>query len=151
MCVNFQELFQEFKGLPEEIIPLLQKVQGSLGYLSQESMESIAKFVGVESSKVYSVATFYAQFRFEAIGEEHISVCRGTACHVNGAPAILEELERQLNIKEGQTTSDGKYSIETVACIGCCSLAPCLTVNNKVEAKVTPKKIVEKYGKSSKK
>ncbi len=101
----------------------------------------IARFTRVPISSVFGVATFYAQFRFKPRGETHILVCRGTACHVKGAPRILEEIENQLGIKEGETSVDRKYSIESVACIGACSLAPCVMVNGKVEANLTPQKI----------
>jgi NADH-quinone oxidoreductase subunit E len=92
---------------------------------------------------VYGVASFYAQFRFTPIGRQHIMVCRGTSCHVRGAPRILAEIERQLGIKEGETTADLEYSLETVACIGACGLSPCLTINKQVEAKTTPRRVAE--------
>ena len=94
-------------------------------------------------SHVYGVATFYAQFRFTPIGKKHITVCRGTACYVSGASRIVDEIEKHLGIKEGQTTEDMEYSLETVACIGACGLSPCIMINNKVEAKMTPRKIRE--------
>jgi len=96
------------------------------------------------------VATFYAQFRFTPIGRTHIMACRGTACHVRGAPRILEAIEKQLGIKEGETTEDLEYSLETVACIGACGLSPCIMVNKKVEAKMTPKKVTESFRKAGK-
>jgi NADH-quinone oxidoreductase subunit E len=99
----------------------------------------------VPRSRVYGVASFYAQFRFNPVGRQRVSVCRGTACHVSGARLILEELERTLGIDEGQTTEDEEYSLETVACIGCCGLAPCLSVNEEVWAKLTPKKIRKQF------
>ncbi len=133
----------------EELIPILQDVQESLGYLPKEAMRRIARFVHVPESAVYGVATFYAQFRFTPIGRNHIMVCRGTSCYVRGAPRILEALEKQLGIKEGQTTPDMEYSLETVACIGACGLAPCVMVNRRVEAAMSPRKIAEKFGKAS--
>ena len=135
------EAFSSFEGKEEELIPILQKVQNILGFLSDDSLKEIAKFTRVPTSSVYGVATFYAQFRFKPRGETHIMVCRGTACHVKGAPRILEEIESQLGIKEGETSDDLKYSIESVACIGACSLAPAIVVNGKVEANLTPQKI----------
>ena len=95
-----------FEGKEHELIPLLQQVQREFGYLPRETMRELAQFVGVPESRVYAVATFYAQFRFTPIGRKHVMVCRGTACHVRGAPRILQEFERQLSIKEGETTSD---------------------------------------------
>ncbi len=138
---NFDDIFSRFEGRKDELIPLLQSVQEENGYLSPEIIKAIARFTNVAVSQVYGVATFYAQFRFKPRGETHIMVCRGTACHVKGAPRILEEIENQLGVKEGETSFDLKYSIESVACIGACSLAPCIMVNGKVEANLTPKKI----------
>lgn len=140
-------LSDNFKGTKEELIPVLQKVQEDLGYLPDEAMFAISRFTGVPESKVFAVATFYAQFRFTPVGKNKIMVCRGTACHVRGAPRILDEIETQLGVKEGQTTEDLEYTLETVACIGACGLAPCVMVNKKVEAKLTPKKVVELFGK----
>jgi NADH-quinone oxidoreductase subunit E len=135
-----------FSGKQEELIPILQKVQEDLGYIPKELMIDIARFTRVPESKVFGTATFYAQFRFTPTGENRVMVCRGTACHVKGATRVLDEIERHLGIKEGETTADMKYSLETVACIGCCSLAPCIMVNKKVEANMTPKKIGELFG-----
>jgi NADH-quinone oxidoreductase subunit E len=97
----------------------------------------------VPESEIYGVATFYAQFRFTPRGKIHSMVCQGTACHVNGAPRILEEAETVLGIKAGETTDDLEYSLETVACIGACSLAPAMMVDGKVEAKLDAKKVRE--------
>ena len=97
-------ILASFEGRGHELIPLLQQVQREFGYLRQEDMREVARFVGVPESQVYAVATFYAQFRFRPIGRQHIMVCRGTACHVRGAPRILQEIEKQLGIKEGETT-----------------------------------------------
>ena len=144
------ELFSSFDGKDEELIPILQKVQNTLGFLSDNSMEEIARFTRVPLSKLYGVATFYAQFRFSPIGEKHIMLCRGTACHVKGAPRIQEEVENQIGLKVGETSEDLKYSLENVACIGACSLAPCAMINGTVEANLTPKK-VDKLFSSSKK
>lgn len=141
MDKRLESVLSAFKGSKEELIPILQKIQDEFGFLSEETMLSIAEFTGVPESRVYSVATFYAQFRFTPIGKKHIMVCRGTACYVRGASRILDETEKQLGIKEGETTPDMEYSLETVACIGACGLAPSIMVNKKVEAKLTPKKV----------
>ncbi len=101
----------------------------------------VARFAGVSESKLYGVASFYAQFRFTPVGDTQITVCRGTACHVRGSQQILDEISRKLGIQEGETTPDRKYSLETVACIGCCALAPCITINERVEARLTSKKV----------
>lgn len=139
--VALETIFANFQGKQEEIIPILQKVQETYSYLPEYSMSEIARFVHVPESQVYGVATFYAQFRFTPRGKKHCMVCRGTACHVNGAARILEEAETVLGIKEGETTEDLEYSLETVACIGACSLAPAMMINDTVEAKLEPKKV----------
>lgn len=136
-------ILSSYEGRRHELIPILQQVQREFGYLQEEAMRRIARFAGVPESQVYAVATFYAQFRFTPIGRKHVMVCRGTSCHVRGAPRILHEIEKQLGIKAGETTADLEYSLETVACIGACGLSPCLTINKQVEAKTTPKKVAE--------
>ncbi len=141
MKERLKTILSSYEGKTEELIPILQDVQAKLGYLPEKAMLEIARFTGVPESRVYAVATFYAQFRFTPIGRNHIMVCRGTACHVRGAPRILEELKRRLGIREGETTPDTEYTLETVACIGCCALAPCMMINKKVETKLTPKKL----------
>lgn len=141
MNTSITEILSEFEGKTEELIPILQKVQEVNGFLSESSMADLAKFIKVPQSKIYGVATFYAQFRFKPKGKNHIMLCRGTACHVQGAPRILEDIETHLDIKEGETTADLEYSLESVACIGACSLAPCIMINDKVEAKLTSQKV----------
>lgn len=138
---DLQVILSEFDGKQEEIIPILQKVQDTYSYLPEHSVSEIARFTRVSASQVYGVATFYAQFRFTPRGKKHCMVCRGTACHVNGAARILEEAEAALGIREGETTEDLAYSLETVACIGACSLAPAMMINDTVEAKLDPKKV----------
>ncbi len=125
------------------LIPILQRVQNEFGYVPEQVMPRIAAFLNLPESRVYGVATFYAQFRFAPIGRNHVVVCRGTGCHVRGAPRILDEFKRLLGIGEGQTTHDCRFSLETVACIGACGLSPCVTVNKTVETKMTPKKVGE--------
>lgn len=133
-------IFARFRGTAGEVIPLLQKTQEELGFLPEEAMRRIGDFAGVPFSKVYGVATFYTMFRFTPVGKYHVCVCRGTACHVRGADQILEHVERELGISENETTGDGEFSLETVACIGCCALAPCITVNSDVHGRLTSKK-----------
>ncbi len=138
-------ILERFERRPDVLISLLQAVQGEFGYLAPEALGAVARHARVPRSRVYGVASFYAQFRFNPVGRERVAVCRGTACHVSGARLILEELERTLGIDEGQTTEDQAYSLETVACIGCCGLAPCISVNDEVSAKLTPKKIRKQF------
>lgn len=134
-----------YKGRKDKLIPILQQVQGEYGYLPEEAMAAIAKVTGLPESRVYAVASFYAQFRFTPMGKHKVMACRGTACHVQGAKRILEETERQLGIQEGETTEDLEYTLETVACIGCCALAPCVMIDEEVKAKLTPKKVTELF------
>jgi NADH-quinone oxidoreductase subunit E len=143
------KIFTQFHWKNEELIPLLQKVQEEVGFLSEESMREIARFTRVPLSRVYGVATFYAQFRFKPKGKNHVMLCRGTACHVKGAARIMDEIEKQLKIKEGETSVDQNYSLESVACIGACSLAPCVMINNKVEANLSPQKIEKMFLKAN--
>jgi len=139
-----------FERKPDALIPLLQAVQEHLGYLPQEALGTVARHTRVPRSRVYGVSSFYSQFRFNPVGRHRVAVCRGTACHVGGARFILEQLERTLEILEGQTTEDMEYSLETVACIGCCGLAPCISVNDEVSAKLTPKKVRKQFKKARK-
>jgi NADH-quinone oxidoreductase subunit E len=141
------EILSSYKGGRGELIPILQEIQAEFGYLPEEAMVKVAEFARVAESNVFGVASFYAQFRFTPIGKNQVKVCRGTACHVRGAPQILDEVKRQLDIEEGETTPDLEYSLETVACIGCCALAPCIAINGEVRAKMTPKKVKEVFAK----
>lgn len=141
MDENLDKILSSYQGQKQEIIPILQSVQDAYSYLPEEAMAKIARLTGVPPSEVYGVSTFYAQFRFVPQGRNNVQVCRGTACHVNGAPRVLENVEEQLGIKEGETTEDMEYSLETVACIGACSLAPCVMINDDVAAKVDSKKV----------
>jgi NADH-quinone oxidoreductase subunit E len=144
-CGCLSGIFSSYEGREDEMIPILQEVQEQSGYLSEEAMLAVANFIRVPESAVYAVATFYAQFRFTPIGRTHVTVCRGTACHVRGAPRILEAIEKRLGIKEGETSADLEYSLETVACIGACGLSPCIMTNKKVEAQMTPRKVAELF------
>ena len=143
MDERLNELLSPYQGRGDKLIAILQKVQEELSYLPEDAMTAIAKVTGLPESRVYAVASFYAQFRFTPRGKHTIMVCRGTACHVRGAEKILDETERHLGIEEGQTTEDLEYTLETVACIGCCALAPCVMIDEDVEAKLTPKKVAE--------
>lgn len=123
------------------LIALLQAVQEIYGYLPEGALQEVSDFVGYPLSRVYGVATFYNQFRLTPLGENVIRVCRGTACHVCNSANILFSLETSLNIKAGQTTRDKKFTLETVACIGACSIAPVITVNDEYFGKITVKEI----------
>ncbi len=141
------EILASFKGEKSEIIPMLQQVQQQFGYLPEAAMKQIAEFVHVPASTVFGIATFYAQFKLVPTGRNVIKVCRGTGCYVRGAPRIISEIENKLNIKDGGTTQDLEYSLETVACFGSCALAPVVVVNDKVHGRMTPdkaRKLIEK-------
>ncbi len=140
---RLNEILSPYKGRGDKLISILQLVQEELSYLPDDAMTAIAKVTGLPESRVYAVASFYAQFRFSPRGKHTVMVCRGTACHVRGAKKILEETERHLGIEEGETSEDLEYTLETVACIGCCALAPCVMIDDDVEAKLTPKKVAE--------
>lgn len=132
----------------DALIPILQDVQEMHGYLSREAIVRVGEHLGLPASKIYGVATFYNQFRFQPTGRFHVQVCRGTACHVKNSLAVLDALKQTLAVGPGQTTRDGLFSLEVVACIGACGLAPVITVNGEFFAGVTPKKvrdIVENY------
>lgn len=134
----------------DALIPILQDVQDEQGYLSREAVQTIGRHLSLPSSKIYGVATFYNQFRFTALGKYHIQICRGTACHVKGSLKVLEAFQRELKIKPGETTRDGLFSLEVVACIGACGLAPVISVGGEVHAAVKPeqvKKILNAYRK----
>jgi len=138
-----EAFYKPYKGEEAELIPILQHVQAEIGFLPEEAMIDTARFIGVPKSRVYAVATFYSQFRFTPIGRNHIMMCRGTACHVKGASRILEEVEKKLGIKEGETTSDLEFSLETVACIGACGLAPNMVINKKTYGRLTKNSVSE--------
>ncbi len=132
------------------LIPILQKAQERFGYLPEGVMQGIAKFLRLPESNVFGVATFYAQFKLTPIGKRMVKVCRGTACHVRGGERILESVQRELGIQPGQTTDDLEYSLEVVACIGACALAPTIMIDNEVQRKMTPKKVAELFSNRSK-
>jgi len=126
-------------GRRDALIPLLQETQEVQGYLSREAVARIGRHLALPASKVYGVATFYNQFRFQPIGRYHFMVCRGTACHVKGSLKNLETAMKLLKLRPGQTSRDGMFSLEVVACMGSCALAPVVNVNGEFYAKVTPR------------
>jgi NADH-quinone oxidoreductase subunit E len=125
------------------LIAVLQKAQDIYGYLSEDNMRLIAEEMHIPVAEVFGVATFYSQFRFAPMGRNVIKVCMGTACHVRGALKVLRTIERELGIKAGETTEDGRFTLETVACIGACGLAPVISINNMVYGNMTPQVVSE--------
>jgi NADH-quinone oxidoreductase E subunit len=139
--VDFKEqldrILSSFSRDRSNLIPILQEVQQEFGYLPPEAIQGIADFLRLSNSTVYSVSTFYTQFKFTPSGKKIVRVCRGTACHVRGGARILRDIERRLGIKPGETTADREHSLETVACIGACALAPVMTINDEVYGRMT--------------
>ncbi len=131
------QIIDRYRGHQGALIPVLQEAQSALGFLSKETIERIAEGLSVPVSQVYGVATFYTQFRLRPVGKHLIRVCHGTACHVGGAAGISEALEEALAIKDGQTTPDGKFTLESVACLGCCSLAPVMMIDGETYGRLT--------------
>jgi len=137
---RLREILAAHKPKRGSLIPILQDVQAALGYLPEAAMSHIARHTGVSASQVYGVAGFFAQFHLKPRGRKIVSVCKGTACHVQGATRVMERLEEHLGVKEGETTPDGEYTLESVACVGCCALAPCVVVNNdEVHGRLDPR------------
>ena len=127
----------------DALIPILQEVQENQGYLSREAVVRIGKHLNLPTTKIFGVATFYNQFRFQPKGKYHVTVCRGTACHVKGSNRVLEMAQKLLKLKPGQTSRDRLFSLETVACMGACGLSPVICINGEFYAKVTPAKIAK--------
>jgi NADH-quinone oxidoreductase subunit E len=127
----------------DALIPILQEVQEKQGYLSREAVIRISKHLNLPTTKIFGVATFYNQFRFQPKGKYHFMVCRGTACHVKGSNRVLDMAQKILKLKPGQTSRDRLFSLETVACMGACGLSPVMNLNGEFYAKVTPQKLVK--------
>ncbi len=138
---EFNELLKEWTGEQGNVIPLLQKTQEIFSYLPEEAMAEIGKVTGKSSAEIFGVATFYAQFRFEPMGEHIIKVCHGTACHVSSADLLDQTIENELSAVPGKTTEDGLFTIERVACLGCCSLAPVVMIDGEVYGRLTGDKL----------
>jgi len=130
-----------FTANPDELIPLLQFTQNKEGFISTQSAERIARFLGISDSQVYEVASFYTQFRFHPPGHTHVRVCLGTACHVQGGRELSQGVQEILGIHAGETTLDGRYDFEEVACLGCCAQAAVVEVNGKIYAKMSRDKL----------
>ncbi|MBI2829902.1 MAG: NADH-quinone oxidoreductase subunit NuoE [Chloroflexi bacterium] len=139
-------ILAHYTGRKEELIPILQEVQERFRYLPSEVMLGIGKFLKVPPSVVFGVSTFYAQFKHVPSGKHVVQVCRGTACHVRGGQRIEREVEKKLGVKPGETTKDLEYTLETVACIGVCALAPNITVDKETYGQMTTKKVGEIFG-----
>lgn len=151
MCENcvksdlsrLEEVFAEFAGDDHALVAILQRAQELYGYLPTDVIYAIAERRGLSPAKVMGVATFYSQFRFKPVGKYLILLCKGTACHVNGADAVAAAIGDELGIADGETTGDGLFSLKTVACLGCCSLSPVMMINETTYGSLTPAKTRE--------
>jgi NADH-quinone oxidoreductase subunit E len=148
--VTLTEILEKYpRGDRGFLIPILQEIQDSQGYVSPDEVDKIGEFTGVSSGEIFGVASFYAHFRFTKPGEHTIKVCRGTACHVRGSSRILEMMERELKVKAGQTTVDELFSLERIACFGCCALAPVVVVDKDVHGRMSllkARRLLIQYG-----
>jgi NADH-quinone oxidoreductase subunit E len=142
-----EEAIREHPPSREHLISILQDVQEVEGYLSRESINRISDYLRLPASKIFGVATFYNQFKLIKPGKIQIQVCRGTACHVKGSLNLLDSLKLLLGVEVGQTTEDGMFTLETVACLGGCSIAPVITANGKFYGRLDKKKLEELIGK----
>ncbi len=130
---ELQPILEQYANVKGSLITILQKAQGIYGYISKDCINHISEATGIKPAKIYGVATFYAQFRLEPIGKYLVMLCQGTACHVNGSESIAEKVCEYLGIEDGETTPDGLFTINKVACLGCCSLAPVMMIRTTEE------------------
>ena len=135
---DFTYRLWRYDGAPGELIPLLQSAQDHFGYIPRRAIKYISSVTNIPESSVYGVITFYNQFRLQPMGEHMIKLCVGTACHVSGAKLIVETVQDELGIEVGGTTEDGIFTLFTVACIGCCSLAPVMMIDEETHGRLTP-------------
>jgi NADH-quinone oxidoreductase subunit E len=133
---------EKYRGKKGVAIPLLADVQREVGYVAEEAVEHVGAELGIPPAELFGVATFYAMFRFQPQGKHVVRLCRGTACHVQGSGLVADQLERTLGVKDGETTPDLMFTLQYVACLGCCSLAPVMLVGNDAHGRLTPEKAV---------
>jgi NADH:ubiquinone oxidoreductase subunit E len=143
---KLNQILSRFEGKRDDLITILQETQEEFRYLPEEAMDRIAKFLNISVTEVYGVASFYALFRLEPSGKKTCRVCRGTACHVRGGANILRQVEKRLGVKAGETTKDMEYTLETVACIGACALAPNISIDKETHGLVNSEKLEEVFG-----
>lgn len=139
--VKLEEVFTKYKGEKGALIPVLQQAQDICGYLPADVLHQISLELKIPLSKVYGVVTFYAQFHLNPRGRNIVRVCLGTACHVRGGAKILETIQKELGISDGSTTEDLRFTLESIACIGACGLAPVIMVNEDTHGRLTPDKV----------
>ena len=136
-----EPVLAQYRDIPGSLIAVLQKAQGIYGYLPQDVLQYIAGTMQIPAARVFGVATFYTQFRFTPVGKYFIELCKGTACHVNGADTIARTIQEELGISDGETTPDGLFSLKCVACLGCCSLSPVMMINGETYGSLTSAKV----------
>ena len=134
-------IIDKFRNERGSVIGLLQDIQVKFGYLPEEVLRTVSRELDIPLSRFYSLATFYTSFRLEPMGKHHICTCVGTACHVKGAPLIVDTIERDLNIKDGETTEDGMFTLDTVICLGACALGPLVVIDGEYHGKVKQNKV----------
>ena len=139
--VHTLDILRAYHGERRSLIPILQDIQAKFGYLPREAIKQVAKSMRIRELEVFGVASFYNQFRLNPPGKHPVKVCMGTTCHIKGGRSILEAWKRRLGIKVGETTTDHEFSLERVACIGCCAMAPVCVVDERVEGKVSPTRV----------
>jgi NADH-quinone oxidoreductase subunit E len=140
---KMKQVFSRYPRTRESLLPILQELQGNPGHLTPEAMEAAAKHCRIHPVEVYGTATFYAQFKFKPVGKKTVMVCQGTACHVMGGAQVLRELKSRLGVHPGDTTEDGMFTLETVACIGACALAPTMVIDGDTLGQVKAQDIEE--------
>lgn len=151
---NFSYRLWRYDGAPGELIPLLQSAQDHFGYIPRRAISYISSVTGIPESEIYGVITFYSQFRLRPMGKYVIRACAGTACHVSGAKMITETIEDEIGVGVGETSEDGLFTLQTVACIGCCSLAPVVMVNDDTHGSLNPastRKLVRRIARGARK
>lgn len=148
-CINkkiieeVKDIMKPYKKEKDNLIPILNEIQEKYGYIPQIAQLQISEYLNIPMAEIYGVITFYSRFTLKPKGKYSISVCLGTACFVKGSQAILDRLKERLKLEEGETSSDGKYSIDTTRCVGACGIAPVFTINNEVYGHATVKKLNE--------
>jgi len=145
---DYIRIFSGFKGEEGDLIPILQGIQEKFGYLSEQAIKHISRFLKISENQIFGVASFYSQFRFTPPGRNSIKVCLGTACHVRGGQILCEAVQRELDITPGETTEDKRFDLERVACLGCCALAPVIQINDDIYSRMTVirlKETLDKY------
>lgn len=140
---SFKVELWKYQGEMGALIPLLQSAQETYGYVPESAIDHISEIVGIPAADIYGVVTFYSQFRLKPMGKNIIKICDGTACHVNASTAIIRTIEEELQIDGDETTEDGLFTLQKVACLGCCSLSPVIMINDETYGKLTPKKVTD--------